>query len=101
MGPVMGNALGSLDQLAIAVLDAVAAWLSQSAHEPVRRWACIAGLMAQPFWFYGAWQTRHWGVLALAVVFSVAWMRGLWLHWLAPRRQDGVATIQMVPGHKG
>lgn len=101
MGAAMGIAWGSPDQIAVALLYAVAAWLSQSAHEPVRRYACIAGLMAQPFWCYGAWQARHWGLLALAVVFTCAWMRGLWLHWLAPRRQHGVLTIQMVPGHKG
>lgn len=91
----------TLDQWAIAVLGAVAVWLSQSAHEPARRLACLAGLMAQPFAFYIAWQLQHWGVLALAVVFTLAWLRGLWVHWLVPRRQVGLATIQMVPGHKG
>lgn len=90
----------TLDQWAIAVLGAVAVWLSQSAHEPVRRFACLAGLMAQPFAFYTAWQLQHAGVLVLALVFTLAWLRGLWVHWLAPRRQAGVGTIQMVPGRK-
>ena len=35
----------ALDQWAIAVLGAVAVWLSQSAHEPARRLACLAGLI--------------------------------------------------------
>ncbi len=39
--------------------------------------------------------------LVLALVLTLAWLKGLWVHWLAPRRQAGVATIQMVPGHKG
>jgi nicotinamide riboside transporter PnuC len=91
----------TLDQIAIALCGAVAVWLSQSSHEPARRCACLAGLMAQPLAFYTAWQLQHAGVLALALVFTLAWVRGLWVHWLAPRRQAGVGTIQMVPGHKG
>jgi nicotinamide riboside transporter PnuC len=94
-------ALWSLDQIAIAVFGALAVWLSQSTHETARRCACLAGLAAQPLAFYTAWQAQHWGGLLLALVFTLAWVRGLWVHWLAPRRQAGVGTIQMVPGHKG
>ena len=91
----------TLDQIAVALLGTIAVWLSQSAHEPVRRFACIAGLMGLPFGFYAAWQSQQWGALALALLYALAWMRGLWVHWLVPRRQAGLATIQMVPGHKG
>ncbi|MES2612777.1 MAG: hypothetical protein V4679_21165 [Pseudomonadota bacterium] len=91
----------TLDQIAIGLCGAAAVWLSQSTQESVRRCACLAGLMAQPFAFYTAWQLQHWGVLVLALVLTLAWLKGLWVHWLAPRRQAGVATIQMVPGHKG
>ncbi len=91
----------TLDQIAIALLGAVAVWLSQSAHEPARRFACIAGLMGLPFLFYTAWHSQQWSALALALLYALAWVRGLWVHWLVPRRQVGLATIQMVPGHKG
>ena len=41
-----------IDQIAIALFGALAAWLSQERRESYRRWACIFGMLGQPFWFY-------------------------------------------------
>ncbi|WP_157040555.1 hypothetical protein [Polaromonas naphthalenivorans] len=30
-------------------------------------------------------QAEQWGIFAVSVLYAVAWMRGLWLHWLAPQ----------------
>ncbi len=38
-----------MDQLAIALLGAAAAWLSQARAEAARRWACTFGMVGQPF----------------------------------------------------
>ena len=73
-----------IDQIAIAVFGALAAWLSQERREAYRRWACIFGMLGQPFWFYTSWKAEQWGIFAVSVLYAVAWMRGLWLHWLAP-----------------
>ena len=50
-----------LDQLAILVTGVIAVWLTQHKRECWRRWACIFGLLAQPFWFYAAWKAEQWG----------------------------------------
>lgn len=52
-----------LDQIAIALLGATAAWASQARRLGLRRWACIFGLLGQPFWFYASWQARAMGHL--------------------------------------
>ena len=90
-----------LDQIAIALLGATAAWASQARSSGLRRWACIFGLLGQPFWFYASWQAGQWGIFAVSIVYMAAWLRGLWVYWLAPRQEaqdSGLSTIQLTPG---
>ena len=74
----------SLDQIAIAFSGVVAVWLTQDKRESWRRWACIFGMLGQPFWFYAAWKAEQWGIFALCTLYTYAWARGLWTHWLNP-----------------
>lgn len=41
-----------ITQTAIALLGASAVWLSQSRTNRFQKWACIVGLLQQPFWFW-------------------------------------------------
>lgn len=89
-----------IDQIAIALLGASAAWLSQARGLQSRRWACLFGLAGQPFWFYASWHAEQWGIFAVSILYLVAWLRGLWLYWLAPRAEpqdSGLGTIQLAP----
>ncbi|MGE8448905.1 MAG: hypothetical protein ACN6O1_22070 [Comamonas sp.] len=90
-----------IDQVAIAVLGAAAAWLSQARSESFRRWACIFGMLGQPFWFYASWKAEQWGIFAVSVLYALAWMKGLWIHWIRPTRGEiageKIGTIQFVP----
>lgn len=85
------------DQIAIALFGALAAWLSQTRHENTRRWACIFGLLGQPFWFYASWKAEQWGIFALSALYALAWMKGLWVYWLAPRQPPGASTLLFPP----
>lgn len=92
-----------IDQIAIALFGACAAWLSQARSLNARRWACVLGLLGQPFWLYAFWYTRQWGLLVIAAVYLAAWLRGLWVYWLAAQGGDEVqgarlGTIQLTPG---
>ncbi|MBB6578486.1 hypothetical protein HNP33_002568 [Comamonas odontotermitis] len=93
-----------IDQIAIAVLGAAAAWLSQARSEAFRRWACIFGMLGQPFWFYASWNAEQWGIFVVSVLYALAWMKGLWNHWIRPTPSDMAAekigTIQFVPEAK-
>lgn len=86
-----------IDQLAIALLGAAAVWLSQCRSDGARRWACIFGLLGQPFWFYASWTSGQWGVFAASILYTLAWLRGIWVHWLAMSRAPGLGTIQLSP----
>jgi hypothetical protein len=75
-----------LDQLGILVTGVVAVWLTQHKRESWRRWACIFGLLGQPFWFYAAWKAEQWGIIAISMLYTYAWARGIWTYWLASER---------------
>ena len=63
-------------------------------------------------WFYAAWRAEQWGILALCMLYTYAWARGLWIHWAGQRRlgcvvkdldgqpQNSVETIR-YPAVKG
>jgi hypothetical protein len=70
-----------LEQIGIAVFGVTAARLSQDAREKVRRWACIAGLCAQPFWFYTTATNEQWGIFFLSFFYTEAWWRGVRTYW--------------------
>ena len=90
-----------IDQIVIALFGALAAWLSQARTDRLRRWACIFGMLGQPAWFYAAWKAQQWGIFAVCVIYCGAWMRGLWVYWLAPRPpSDGMATLTLPPESK-
>ena len=98
--PVVQNLGMPFDQIvqsALAILGPTAIWLSQSRSVRFQRWACIVGLVSQPFWFWSVWSSGQWGVGVVAVVCALAWLKGLWVHWLAPRPPGGVGTIQLPP----
>jgi hypothetical protein len=74
-----------IDQLGIALCGVTAIFLTQSRSEKARRYACLFGLAGQPFWFYSAWVAQQPGVLFIAALYTVAWARGVWHHWLQNR----------------
>lgn len=69
-------------QIGIALFGVIAVWLSQSPDEGKRRYACIFGLAGQPFWFWAAFSTKQWGILALCFLYTVSWARGFKLSWI-------------------
>ena len=71
-----------MEQIAIALTGAVAVWLSQDKREHLRKWACIFGLLGQPFWFYSAWDAGQWGIFALCFLYTYSWSRGLRNNWM-------------------
>ena len=71
-----------VDQFAIGLCGLASVYLSQDTRRARRRWACIFGLLAQPFWLWMAWQAHQYGVLTLCFVYAWLWARGFKLYWL-------------------
>lgn len=96
------DALMSIDLIAFTIPVAIAVWLSQSRSAGLRRWACLFGLLGMPYWLYASGMANQWEMFALLLVCALGWVKGFWVHWLAPRRREamdsGLGTIQITPG---
>lgn len=75
-----------LEQIGIAVFGVAAIRLSQDDRRHVQRWACICGLLAQPFWFFTTAANGQWGIFALCFFYTWAWWNGVRTYWLGGRR---------------
>lgn len=60
-----------ITQTAIALLGASAVWLSQSRTNRFQKWACIVGLLQQPFWFWATWRSGQWGMFLVSIVCTL------------------------------
>lgn len=78
-----------MEQVAIAMTGVVAIWLSQDKRDSWRRWACIFGIVGQPFWFYSAYTAEQWGIFGLCFLYTYAWLKGVRNNWLPkPSRNE-------------
>lgn len=74
-------------QVFIAIFGVSAVVMSQMIHPTARRWAPIAGLAGQPFWFWAALQAEQWGILALVFLYTGSWWFGAYNQWVVLRRR--------------
>jgi hypothetical protein len=74
-----------IEQFMIGCLGGAAVYLSQDLRASWRRWACVLGLLGQPFWFYAAWRADQWGILLVCVFCAISWGKGFYNYWLKSR----------------
>jgi hypothetical protein len=73
-----------IEQIAIALFSVSAVFLSQCESMKLRKWASVMGLIGQPFWFYAAWTAGQFGIFALCFLYTFAWGKGFYTHWVKP-----------------
>lgn len=73
-----------LNQLGLAVFGLSAAWMSMGRSPRQRRWAPVVGLVGQPFWLAFAIHARAYGLLAVSIVFTLVYLRGVLVQWRRP-----------------
>jgi hypothetical protein len=73
-----------MSQIMIAFFGVTAVFLSQDHDVDRRKYACLFGLMAQPFWFYETYSHGQWGIFALSFFYTASWLRGFHVHWVKP-----------------
>lgn len=71
-----------IEQVVIAICGLASVWLSQDTRRDVQRFACIFGLVAQPFWFYACVKAEQWGIVLLTFVYFAGWARGFYNFWI-------------------
>jgi len=71
-----------IDQIVIGLCGVTSIFLSQSERREMRRWACVVGLLAQPFWFWTTWKTGQYGIFALCWLYALSWAKGFHTYWI-------------------
>lgn len=71
-----------IDQIAIGALGVTTVLLTNDHRESVRVWACVFGLIAQPFWFYATISASQWGITLLTCFYTLGWSRGFYNFWI-------------------
>ena len=75
-----------IEQVFIAFTELIAIWLLQAKSTEYRKWACIFGLLGQPFWFYASYEANQWGAFTLCFFFTLAWLKSLKDYWFAKKK---------------
>lgn len=78
------NYLHWFQQLGICVPSVIAIWLAMGR---APKWAPIFGLASEPFWLWTAIEHSQWGIIALCVLYTASWARGIKTHWMKPTCQ--------------
>lgn len=71
-----------MEQFAIALTGVVAIWLTQQSNRSLTKYACLFGVVGQPFWFYSAYMNEQWGIFALCTFYSYSWGLGVYNNWI-------------------
>jgi hypothetical protein len=71
-----------MEQIAIALTGAVAIWLSQQSNDRLKKYACLLGIIGQPFWFYATFKAEQWGIFALSFFYTYSWFVGFKNNWM-------------------
>lgn len=65
-------------QSAIVIFSCISITLFSS--KTLYKWGFVAGILGQPFWVYATFTTEQWGMLLVAVWFSISHLRGIFNH---------------------
>jgi len=71
-----------MEQVVIAFTGVIAIWLSQQKREEWKKYACLFGMVGQPFWFYSAYSSEQWGIFILCVFYTYSWFTGIRNNWI-------------------
>lgn len=80
-------------QIIIAITGVIAIWLANDQRDSHRRYACLFGLGGQPFWLYATYTSGQWGIFILALFYTAAWGKGLWVYWLSRCDAKGIPQV--------
>lgn len=74
-----------ISQILIMVTGITAAWLSQDHRYNHRKYACLFALVGQPFWWYSTFIAHQWGIFAMSIFYTFAWLKGANNYWIKKR----------------
>lgn len=71
-----------MDQIIIPILSLSSIYITQQKNESIKKYACLLGMMSQPFWFYSFYHAQQWGSFVTAIGFTFVWGLGIYNYWI-------------------
>lgn len=73
-------------QIGAVVLGCWSMWLVNLKHKehPNKRWACILGLISEPFWMYTLIYHQQYIAIIVKFFYTVSWSMGIYNFWIKP-----------------
>lgn len=75
--------IDAIAQGIITCTGCLSLYLMASQSPRTRMWAAIVGLAGEPFWLTTAYINEQWGIVALAFVYAINWIRIAVKNWQA------------------
>lgn len=69
-------------QAFIFILGLIAIFLTQHKNQALHKFACIFGLLSQPFFLYSTYMAGQNGMFLLSICYTVIWVLGVKNYWL-------------------
>jgi hypothetical protein len=78
--------LDLLSQSIAVITGCWSMWLVNQKHEehPNKRWACILGLISEPFWLYTLIFHGQWIAIIIKLFYTYSWSLGIYNFWIKP-----------------
>jgi len=77
----------NITQIMIAVTGCLAIYLTQQNKAEPKRYACVVGLLGQPFWIYETFINDQLGMFALTIFYTFAWLLGIKNNWIKDKER--------------
>ena len=78
----MGKTKIELDQIGLLLFGAAAIYLvGLEPTNPYQKYGYVVGLISQPFWLYATYKEKLFGMFALSVFYTYAWIVGIINHF--------------------
>lgn len=71
-----------VDQIFIFFTGLIAIWITQQGNDKIKKYACLLGMAAQPFWFYATYKAEQWGMFLNSIGYTYCWGLGIYNHWI-------------------
>lgn len=81
----------SIDQIGIAVFGSIAILFTQM--KGWERYACIIGLLSQPFYIFSFLAASQPGALFVSLLCTLFWLTGFWRFWIFKTTDDQLTQL--------
>lgn len=87
-----------ISQVWVTVFGLVALGCMQTDRAAVRRWGVVLGLIGQPAWFVQFWLHDQWGMVPVAMGYTLVWLFGAWNLLVRPAMDRVIEVLETEVG---